>query len=89
MNLQSGTYYWPTTFPDTPTYPALKEDLSCDVLIIGGGSSVAVDGIPIIGRYEEYPNSYFLFAFGDNGTVYSQMLSKIIVKEIVEGAAQT
>jgi glycine/D-amino acid oxidase-like deaminating enzyme len=44
-----------------------------------------VDGIPIIGKYEDYPNSYFLFAFGDNGTVYSQMLSKMIVKEIVEG----
>ena len=44
-----------------------------------------VDGIPIIGKYEEYPNCYFLFAFGDNGTVYSQLLSKIIVKEIVEG----
>ena len=41
MNLQSGTYYWPTTFPDAPTYPALQEDLSCDVLIIGGGSSGA------------------------------------------------
>lgn len=44
-----------------------------------------LDGIPIIGQYEEYPNCYFLFAFGDNGTVYSQMLSRIIVKEIVEG----
>jgi glycine/D-amino acid oxidase-like deaminating enzyme len=44
-----------------------------------------VDGLPIIGMYDEYPNSYFLFAFGDNGTVYSQMLAKIIVKEIVEG----
>ena len=41
MNLQSGTYYWPTTFPDAPSYPALEEDLSCDVLIIGGGSSGA------------------------------------------------
>jgi len=44
-----------------------------------------VDGIPIIGKYEEYPNSFFLFAFGDNGTVYSQLLSKIIVDEIAEG----
>ncbi|MEH7226508.1 FAD-dependent oxidoreductase [Bacillus sp. JJ1566] len=44
-----------------------------------------LDGIPIIGKYEEYPNSYFLFAFGDNGTVYSQLLSKLIVEEIVEG----
>ena len=44
-----------------------------------------MDGLPIIGVYDEYPNSYFLFAFGDNGTVYSQMLAKLIVKEIVEG----
>lgn len=44
-----------------------------------------VDGIPIIGKYEEYPNCFFLFAFGDNGTVYSQLLSKIIVDKIAEG----
>lgn len=43
------------------------------------------DGIPIIAQYEQYPNCYFLFAFGDNGTVYSQALSKIIVQDIVEG----
>ena len=41
MNLQSGTYYWPTTFPDAPSYPVLEEDLTCDVCIIGGGSSAA------------------------------------------------
>ena len=41
MNLQSGTYYWPNTFPDAPSYPAIEEDISCDVLIIGGGSSGA------------------------------------------------
>ena len=29
MNLQSGTHYWPITFPDAPSYPALEEDLSC------------------------------------------------------------
>lgn len=46
-----------------------------------------VDGIPIIGKYEEYPHCYFLFAFGDNGTVYSQLLSKIIVQEIAEGSS--
>jgi glycine/D-amino acid oxidase-like deaminating enzyme len=44
-----------------------------------------VDGLPIIGVYDEYPNCYFLFAFGDNGMVYSQVLSKLIAKEIVEG----
>lgn len=41
MNLQTGTYYWPTTFPDAPAYPALEQDLDCDVLIVGGGSSAA------------------------------------------------
>ncbi|MGM9949622.1 MAG: NAD(P)/FAD-dependent oxidoreductase [Lysinibacillus sp.] len=44
-----------------------------------------VDGLPIVGVYNEYPNSYFLFAFGDNGTVYSQMLSKLITEEIIQG----
>ena len=44
-----------------------------------------VDGLPIIGMYDEYPNCYFLFAFGDNGTVYSQLLSKIITDEIING----
>ncbi len=46
------------------------------------------DGLPIIGIYEEYPNSYFLFGFGDNGTVYSQMLAKIIAQDIVQGKSQ-
>ena len=41
MNIQSGTYYWPDTFSDKPTYPALDEDITCDVLIVGGGSSGA------------------------------------------------
>ena len=40
MNLQSGTYYWPITFPNAPSYPALEETY-LDVLIIGGGSSAA------------------------------------------------
>ncbi|UTR16388.1 FAD-binding oxidoreductase [Salipaludibacillus sp. LMS25] len=41
MDIQSGTYYWPTTLATAPTYPQLTEDLNCDVLIIGGGSSGA------------------------------------------------
>ncbi|WP_078427761.1 NAD(P)/FAD-dependent oxidoreductase [Alkalihalobacterium alkalinitrilicum] len=41
MNLKSGTYYWPTTFPDAPSYPSLDEDVNCDVVIVGGGSSGA------------------------------------------------
>lgn len=41
MDLYSGVSYWPTTFPEAPMYPSLEEDISCDVLIIGGGSSGA------------------------------------------------
>lgn len=41
LDLQSGKFYWPTTFPNTPSYPILEEDIKCDVLIIGGGSSGA------------------------------------------------
>lgn len=41
MDLQSGKLYWPTTVVNPPSYPKLEEDLSCDVLIIGAGSSGA------------------------------------------------
>ncbi|MGZ4163732.1 MAG: NAD(P)/FAD-dependent oxidoreductase [Tumebacillaceae bacterium] len=41
MDLQTGVFYWPTTYPNAPHFPRLEDDLSCDVLIIGGGSSGA------------------------------------------------
>jgi glycine/D-amino acid oxidase-like deaminating enzyme len=41
MDLQSGKFYWQTTLPSIPSYPILDEDITCDVLIIGGGSSGA------------------------------------------------
>ncbi len=41
MDLQTGKLYWNTTFPNTPSYPQLEEDIKCDVLIIGAGSSGA------------------------------------------------
>lgn len=63
-------------------FPAIQVQPEYYLAAFYGGT---LDGIPIIGKYKEFPNSYFLFAFGDNGTVYSQLLSKIIVKEIVEG----
>ncbi|QPC48245.1 NAD(P)/FAD-dependent oxidoreductase [Mangrovibacillus cuniculi] len=47
-----------------------------------------IDGIPMIGKYKELPNTYFLFAFGDNGSVYGQTLAKLIVEEIVEGKSE-
>jgi glycine/D-amino acid oxidase-like deaminating enzyme len=63
-------------------FPAIQVRPEYYLVAFYGGT---LDGLPIIGKYEEFPNSYFLFAFGDNGTVYSQLLSAIIVKEIVEG----
>ncbi|UQZ36956.1 FAD-dependent oxidoreductase [Paenibacillus sp. PK3_47] len=41
MDLQSGNLYWPTTVSSPPSYPRLENDISCDVLIIGAGSSGA------------------------------------------------
>ncbi|OIJ11818.1 FAD-dependent oxidoreductase [Anaerobacillus alkalilacustris] len=41
MDLQSGKLYWPTTITNKPTYLPLDDDLTCDVLIVGGGSSGA------------------------------------------------
>ncbi|MFB5661129.1 NAD(P)/FAD-dependent oxidoreductase [Alteribacillus sp. HJP-4] len=41
MDLLHGKLYWPATLPAPPSYPVLEEDISCDVLIIGGGSSGA------------------------------------------------
>jgi glycine/D-amino acid oxidase-like deaminating enzyme len=63
-------------FPDIQVEPAFYS-----AAFYGG----MIDGLPIIGKYEDYPNSYFLLAYGDNGTVYSQLLAKIIVQDIVEG----
>nr|WP_279381066.1 FAD-dependent oxidoreductase [Alkaliphilus hydrothermalis] len=34
--------YWPTTLLNPPTYRSLQEDIECDVLIVGGGSSGAM-----------------------------------------------
>jgi glycine/D-amino acid oxidase-like deaminating enzyme len=41
MNLQSGKLYWPSTLTSSPRYDPLHNDINCDVLIIGGGSSGA------------------------------------------------
>lgn len=41
MDLQSGKLYWTTTFLEAPVYPSLEEDIECDVLIVGCGTSGA------------------------------------------------
>lgn len=38
----------------------------------------AKDGIPFIGRSTDYPNVYFILAYGGNGSVHSMAGSKII-----------
>ncbi|TKH44378.1 amino acid oxidase [Paenibacillus terrae] len=37
MELISGNTYWPSTLEQKLDFPALTEDLTCDVLIVGGG----------------------------------------------------
>ncbi|WP_163102142.1 NAD(P)/FAD-dependent oxidoreductase [Peribacillus alkalitolerans] len=43
------------------------------------------DGLPTIGIYEDYPNSYFMLGYGGNGTVYSIILAQIIRDLITKG----
>lgn len=42
MDLSHGSLYWPTTLNNIPSYPTLKENITCDVLIVGGGMSGAL-----------------------------------------------
>ncbi|MFS0725306.1 NAD(P)/FAD-dependent oxidoreductase [Paenibacillus sp. 1P07SE] len=63
-------------FPGIPFEPAY----ACTAFY--GGTR---DGLPIVGRYDDYPGCYFIFAFGDNGTVYSQALTKLIARDILDG----
>lgn len=42
MELHSGQLYWHTTIPNPAAYPALAEDIACEVLVVGGGMGGAV-----------------------------------------------
>ena len=42
MQLHNGNLYWPETIKQRTSYPILTEDITCDVLIIGGGISGAL-----------------------------------------------
>ncbi|WP_454193430.1 NAD(P)/FAD-dependent oxidoreductase [Paenibacillus sp. Marseille-Q7038] len=44
------------------------------------------DGLPIIGQYKEYPHCYIIMGYGDNGTVYNAVLSRILCDVIVKGS---
>ncbi|MGY3718527.1 hypothetical protein ACWE42_23710 [Sutcliffiella cohnii] len=41
------------------------------------------NGLPMIKMYEQYPRYFFIFGYGDNGTVYNQVLGRI-VKNLIE-----
>ncbi|KIL49431.1 NAD(P)/FAD-dependent oxidoreductase [Jeotgalibacillus soli] len=42
LSLHRGELYWPETVDEVPSYPALEQDLTCDVLIVGGGMAGAL-----------------------------------------------
>jgi len=46
------------------------------------------DGLPYIGVYEKYPNSYFALGFGGNGITFSQVAAEIIV-DLITGKANS
>ncbi|HYE79047.1 MAG TPA: FAD-dependent oxidoreductase, partial [bacterium] len=52
MQLTSGTPYWLTRNGLPPAFPTLREDLICDVAVIGGGISGALvsDSLSRAGR---------------------------------------
>ncbi|WP_335870209.1 NAD(P)/FAD-dependent oxidoreductase [Bacillus sp. 2205SS5-2] len=46
------------------------------------------NGLPMIGRYSEYPDSYFLLGYGGNGTVYSIIFAKILKEILMNGTSE-
>lgn len=46
-----------------------------------------VDVLPMIGLYDEMPNCFHIYAYGDNGTVYNMVLGKIVGDVITKGTS--
>jgi glycine/D-amino acid oxidase-like deaminating enzyme len=40
--LHDGTLYWPKTMPNMPVYPVLRQRISTEVVIVGGGMTGAI-----------------------------------------------
>ncbi|NMO96060.1 NAD(P)/FAD-dependent oxidoreductase [Paenibacillus lemnae] len=40
------------------------------------------DGMPLIGRHPEFPNSYFIEGYGGNGTVYSMIAADLMAQAV-------
>lgn len=56
-------------FPSIDVYPEY---------FLGAFYGTTHDGLPMIGLFENEPNCYYVYGYGDNGTVYSMVLAKII-----------
>ncbi|RXJ02774.1 FAD-binding oxidoreductase [Anaerobacillus alkaliphilus] len=67
----------------TKLFPSIKFEPEFYLAAFYGGTH---DGMPILGIYEDIPNSYFLYGYGDNGTVYSTVLAQMISELIVKGS---
>ncbi|MDR5658380.1 FAD-dependent oxidoreductase [Serpentinicella sp. ANB-PHB4] len=64
-------------------FPNIKVSPEFYLSAIYGGTH---DGLPMIGSYGQFPNWYFLMAYGDNGMVYSMVLARIITDLITKGS---
>ncbi|KUP06369.1 hypothetical protein Q75_07435 [Bacillus coahuilensis p1.1.43] len=60
-------------------FPSIKTEPDYEVAAIYGGSH---DGLPMI---KENKNWYYLYAYGDNGIVYSMVFAKIVKELITNG----
>ena len=49
-----------------------------------GTFSATKDGLPFIGKYKKYPNSYFSLGFGGNGITFS-LIGANIIKDMIIG----
>ncbi|WP_078381343.1 NAD(P)/FAD-dependent oxidoreductase [Sutcliffiella halmapala] len=46
------------------------------------------DGLPMIGIEKGFPNCYYIYGYGENGTVYNMVLGKVVVDLITTGNSE-
>jgi glycine/D-amino acid oxidase-like deaminating enzyme len=65
-------------------FPSIKVEAE---YYLGAYYGVTRDGLPMIGEYEESPHCYFMYGYGDNGTVYNMVLGKIVADILTAGTS--
>ncbi|MFC4779527.1 NAD(P)/FAD-dependent oxidoreductase [Paenibacillus sp. GCM10023252] len=65
-------------------FPAIPAKIAYQIAAFYGGTH---DGLPIIGQYDDFPRCYYLFGYGDNGTVYNMVLAREIRDLIMTGSS--